>query len=154
MILPPNLSHAFPDPLTTEHLATLPWVVQSRASATRARISDVLAPVGARVAVECAHRPAVWELVRGGAGATVVPRPIAETMVDPASIRGTEPRMERDIGLILRPGPVSPAGQAFLRVCGITRGVTDRESPPGRPRRRPDPPETHFAGRTPTRIGD
>jgi DNA-binding transcriptional LysR family regulator len=88
-----------------------------------ARIGDIYAAppeelVGAAsVVVECAHRAAIYELVQHGAGAALLPRRFADTELTGVVVRSTVPRMSRSIGLVLRPGPLSPAAAAFLEVA-------------------------------------
>jgi DNA-binding transcriptional LysR family regulator len=69
------------------------------------------------VAVECAHRQAIWELVMHGAGATFLPRRIAETELRNVVVRSTSPQVRRTVRLVFRPGPLSPAATAFLDVA-------------------------------------
>src|SRR5947208_1029274 len=61
LVLPPELAAGLPDPVPLHALEDLPVVVESGA------------PPAGRVVVECAHRQAVWELVRHGAGAAFLP---------------------------------------------------------------------------------
>ncbi|MFC5744379.1 LysR family transcriptional regulator [Actinomadura rugatobispora] len=105
LVLPPELAAGLPDPVPLHAVEDLPVVVESGA------------PPAGRVVVECVHRQAVWELVRHGAGAAFLPRGFAEACLDDVAVRATLPAIRRRIGLVHRPGPLSPAARAFLDVA-------------------------------------
>ncbi|WP_326794461.1 LysR family transcriptional regulator [Streptomyces sp. NBC_01808] len=106
VVLPPALAAGLPDPVPEAALAELPFVVEPGGAAA------------GPVVVECAHRQAIWDLVRHGAGAALLPRRFAEESLDGVVVRATEPPTRRRVGLLVRPGPLSPAAAAFLRAAG------------------------------------
>jgi DNA-binding transcriptional LysR family regulator len=67
------------------------------------------------VAVETDQREALVPLVLAGAGATVVPRPMAEPAAAAGAVVVTlDPPLWRDLGLVRRTGDPSPAARRFL----------------------------------------
>lgn len=119
LVLPPDMAVELPDPVPLTAVAEIPLVMEPADMATRTLIDDALQAAIGHVAVECAHRPAIWELVRHGAGATFLPRKLAERELTDVVIRSTVPELRRSIGLVFRPGPLSPAAEAFLEVAGV-----------------------------------
>ncbi|MEV0149895.1 MULTISPECIES: LysR substrate-binding domain-containing protein [unclassified Nonomuraea] len=117
LVLPPDLAAALPDPVPLEAVAEIPLVLESSDPGGRAAIDDALGQAVGFVAVECAHRQAIWELVMHGAGATFLPRRIAETELRNVVVRSTSPPVRRMVRLVFRPGPLSPAATAFLNVA-------------------------------------
>ncbi|WP_219416180.1 LysR family transcriptional regulator [Pseudonocardia nigra] len=113
LVLPPDLAATLPDPVPLTAVAAIPLVVETSDA-------DAL-PVAGSVAVQCAHRHAVWELVRHGAGAAFLPRRIAETELRDVVVRSTVPPIRRPVGLVHRPGPLSPAAAAFLEAAELVR---------------------------------
>jgi DNA-binding transcriptional LysR family regulator len=95
-------------------VARIPLVVETADSHTLPE--ELLG--AASVVVECAHRAAIYELVQHGAGAAFLPRRFADMELAGVVVRSTVPRMRRSIGLVLRPGPPSPAAAAFLEAAG------------------------------------
>ncbi|WP_188189706.1 LysR family transcriptional regulator [Nonomuraea sp. SYSU D8015] len=121
LVLPPDLAAALPDPVPLAAVAGIPLVLESSQAGGRAAIDPaidrVLGQAVGFVAVECAHRQAIWELVMHGAGATFLPRRIAETELRNVVVRSTSPPVRRTVRLVFRPGPLSPAAAAFLDVA-------------------------------------
>jgi DNA-binding transcriptional LysR family regulator len=113
LVLPPGIAADLPDPVPLAALAGVPLVTTDAGTTT-------MPETNAQIAVECAHRPAVWELVRQGAGATFLPRRLAERHLRDVVVRSLSPRVERSTGLVFRPGPVSPAARAFLSIAGVS----------------------------------
>ncbi len=67
------------------------------------------------VVVEVGHRESALHLVVAGAGCAVLPRPLARVAeLEGAVLASVDPVLERDIHLIRRPGPLSPAARGFL----------------------------------------
>ncbi|MCQ4129057.1 LysR family transcriptional regulator [Rhodococcus erythropolis] len=114
LVLPPDLAATVPDPVPLLAAAALPLVVELSTNFRWAFIDSALADSLRNVVVECAHRQAVWELVRAGVGATVLPRRFAETELEGVVVRSFSPPITRSIGWVMRPGPLSPAAEAFL----------------------------------------
>jgi DNA-binding transcriptional LysR family regulator len=117
LVLPPDLATALPDPVPLAAIGDIPLVLESSGAGGRAALDDVLGQAVGFVAVECAHRQAIWELVMHGAGATFLPRRIAETELRNVVVRSTSPQVRRTVRLVFRPGPLSPAATAFLNVA-------------------------------------
>jgi DNA-binding transcriptional LysR family regulator len=114
LVLPAAIAADLPDPVPLAALAAIPLVVMDSDTRT-------LPAAMATVAVVCAHRPTVWDLVRQGTGATFLPKRLAERQLQDVVVRSVVPRMEQSIGLIFRRGPLSPAARAFLAIAGIDR---------------------------------
>lgn len=120
LVLPPALAEHLPDPVPLEAVADLPLVLQSPAPSNRSAIDEAVERAAANVVVRSAHRQAVWQLVMAGAGATLLPRAIAEQELSGVVVRDTVPEIRRTTGLVFRPGPLSPAGCAFLQAAGVS----------------------------------
>lgn len=121
LVLPPTLAATLPDPVPREAVKHVPLVVETTGAATMTTVLDGALDVTAdNIAVECAHPQALWELVKAGAGAAFLPRGLAENELTNVDVRSLAPPIERRIGLVFRPGPLSPAARAFLEVAGIT----------------------------------
>jgi DNA-binding transcriptional LysR family regulator len=83
-------------------------------------LEQALAAVGVTplIAVETAAREAIIPLVLAGAGATLLPAPLAdEAQRRGAVARGTRPPITRSVGLIHRQAPLSAAARAFLALA-------------------------------------
>jgi DNA-binding transcriptional LysR family regulator len=117
LVLPPDLAASLPDPVPLAAIGDIPLVLEPSEAGGRAALDDVLGQAVGFVAVECAHRQAIWELVMHGAGATFLPRRIAETELRNVVVRSTSPQVRRTVRLVFRPGPLSPAATAFLNVA-------------------------------------
>jgi DNA-binding transcriptional LysR family regulator len=108
-------------PLRARELAEIPLVVAPRGTSTRMLLDHALEAVGVtpRIAVETAAREAIVPLVLSGAGAALLPAPLArEARRRGAVVRPSAPRIARRIGLVHRDGPLSAAARAFLAVAG------------------------------------
>jgi LysR family carnitine catabolism transcriptional activator len=96
-------------------------------------LEQALADVGVipQIAVETAAREAIVPLVLAGAGAALLPAPLArEAQRRGAVVRGTRPAITRTVGLIHRQGPLSAAARAFL---ALTTNDSDRSRRNSRP---------------------
>lgn len=118
LVLPPSMADGLPDPVPRSVLATLPLVLAEP-------ISTVVPGVDAHVAVECDHWPAVVDLVRLGAGATLLPRRPQARPAPDLIVRAFDPPIHRDVGVGVRAGRLSPAATAFLQLAGV-----DQSTPP------------------------
>jgi DNA-binding transcriptional LysR family regulator len=101
-------------------LAETPLVVSPPGTSTRMLLEQALAAVGVtpQIAVQSAAREAIVPLVLAGAGAALLPAPLAEeAQRRGAKIRRARPRITRAVGLIHRRGPVSAAARAFLALA-------------------------------------
>ena len=101
-------------------LAERPIVTQRRGTSTRDALDAALATVGATatIAVETDQREAIVPLVLAGAGAAVVPRPMAAVAAQQgAVVASLRPALHRQLGLIHRDAPLSPAARAFIELA-------------------------------------
>jgi len=115
-VLPPDAS-ADQRPLGARELARTPLVVSPPGTSTRMLLEQALATVGVtpQIAVQTAAREAIIPLVLAGAGAALLPAPLAaEARRRGATVRSARPPITRSVGLIHREGPLSPAAGAFL----------------------------------------
>ncbi|HEY7106381.1 MAG TPA: LysR substrate-binding domain-containing protein [Acidimicrobiia bacterium] len=104
-------------PLTPAELARHPIVATPRGTSTRELLDGALAAAGARaeLAVVTAQREAVMPLVVAGAGATLLPEPLAQVAAGfGAVVVAMRPRVTRAVVAVHRAGPLSSAAQAFL----------------------------------------
>jgi|SRR5581483_1697427 len=93
-------------------LVTTPRGTSTRDLVDRALASEAIAP---QIAVETQQREALLPLVLAGAGTCFLPRPLAEAAGRlGAVVAELNPPLRREIGLVQRRGPLSPAGQAFV----------------------------------------
>lgn len=120
-VLPPDADERFGSGKTVslKTLARLPLITTPPGTSTRGVIEDALAEAGleAKVAVETDHREAIAPLVVAGAGVSILPRPVAlEAERRGAVLRTITPRVRRDVGLVHRSGPLSPAATAFVAI--------------------------------------
>lgn len=141
LVLPPALAAGLPDPVPLTALAAVPLIVERSGSRSRAVLEAELGDLD--VAVECAHRQAIGELVVHGAGAAFLPRRIAEGELREVVVRSTVPPIRHTVRVVHRPGPLSPAATAFLRAAELIRGGYS-PAPTGRT---PAPPGTTPPGR-------
>ena len=119
-VLPPNGTHGTPPtgrPVSVEEFAGLDLVTTPLGTTTRSLVNEVLARAGspARIAVEITHRAAIVPLVLAGAGATLLPRRLAN---DAASLGATIARLDPPItrhGVVVAHSKrLSPAASAFI----------------------------------------
>jgi len=118
-VLPPQ-AQADDGPLGLRELAHTPLVVSPPGTSTRMLLEQALATIGAtpNIAVQTAAREAIVPLVLAGAGAALLPAPLAaEARRRGATVRGARPKIMRTVGLIHREGPLSVAARAFLALA-------------------------------------
>jgi DNA-binding transcriptional LysR family regulator len=118
-VLPPD-TPADERPLGARELAHTPLVVSPPGTSTRILLEQALNAVGVtpQIAVQTAAREAIVPLVLAGAGAALLPAPLAaEARRRGASVRSARPPITRTVGLIHRQGPLSPAAGAFLTLA-------------------------------------
>jgi DNA-binding transcriptional LysR family regulator len=116
-VLPPGTSPPA-RALTAVELAGHPIVATPRGTSTRALLDDALArasDVTVDFAVVTAQREAVMPLVVAGAGATLLPRPLADIAARlGAVVVPMRPKVTRAVVAVHRDGALSPAAAAFL----------------------------------------
>jgi DNA-binding transcriptional LysR family regulator len=124
IVLPPGSAGG--GPIRAKELVETPLVVSPPGTSTRMLLEHALAAVGVtlRIAVETAAREAIVPLVLAGAGAALLPTPLArEAERRGAIVRPVRPSITRKIGLIHRDGLLSAAARAFLEVSVSKRGT-------------------------------
>jgi LysR family carnitine catabolism transcriptional activator len=113
--------------LTADQLARLPLVVSPPGTSTRTLLEQALGDTagGPEIAVETAAREAIVPLVLAGAGAALLPAPLAaEAERRGAVIRRMRPAITRPIGLIHRAHQLSPAARAFVELVRTPGAAT------------------------------
>jgi DNA-binding transcriptional LysR family regulator len=126
-VMPPGSERADHRALSACELARTPFIVSPPATSTRILLEQALATVGVtpQIAVQTAAREAIIPLVLAGAGAALLPAPIArEAERRGARVRSAHPAITRPIGLLHRRGQLSPAAQAFLSIAAATTPST------------------------------
>jgi DNA-binding transcriptional LysR family regulator len=110
-------------PATTLALADMidvPFVAAPVGTSTRRLLDEGFAAAGAlpKVVVVTAQRDAILPLVLAGAGAALVPEPIAAVAgALGATVVRPSPSVDRGIALIHRRGPLAPAAARFVEVA-------------------------------------
>lgn len=110
-------------------LAEVPLVVSPAGTSTRMLLEQAMEAAGVTptIAVETDAREAIVPLVLAGAGGALLPGPLAEEARRRGAIaRAARPRIARQIGLIRREGPLSPAGRAFVAIADAKDGSAAR----------------------------
>ncbi|MGH2856550.1 MAG: LysR family transcriptional regulator [Solirubrobacteraceae bacterium] len=123
-VLPPTGASNRSGPIRARELAGTPFVISPVGTSTRSLLEEALAAaaVTVRIAVEVSAREAIVPLVLAGAGAALLPRPLAdEARRRGAVIRPAAPPITRPIGLLHRDAKLSPAAQAFLALAASRR---------------------------------
>lgn len=106
-----------PGPVPRGAVAALPTgsVVRPQGGAT---VSErTMAELLGRPRIRCQQRQLLWDLVQQDVAVTFVSREVGERLMPDASFRSLEPPLYRRIGLAHRPGELSPAAQALLRIA-------------------------------------
>jgi DNA-binding transcriptional LysR family regulator len=97
-------------------LAGVPMVTTPPGTSTRLVLERAVPdPV---IAVECGPRDAILPLVVAGAGAALLPAPLADAAAaQGADVRQVEPPLSRFVTLVQRDAPLSPAAAAFVDIA-------------------------------------
>jgi LysR family carnitine catabolism transcriptional activator len=130
-ILPPGSSPPR-NRLSLRRLAQFPLVVTPRGTSSRRVLDEALAAAGIElaVAVETAQREAVLPLVLAGAGAALVPTPVAAMAArHDAVVAPLSPPLARSITLLSRDAPLSPAAKKFRAVAVAVAATVPRGKP-------------------------
>jgi DNA-binding transcriptional LysR family regulator len=118
VVLPPGTKVA--SPYRLRQLAAMLLVAAPLGSSTRGLLDDALRAVGAtaNVVVEAAQREALLPLIASGAGAGLLPRPLAElaralgcVVVEP------QPPVSRSVAVVHRPAHLTPAAERFVELA-------------------------------------
>jgi DNA-binding transcriptional LysR family regulator len=118
-VLPPDTPED-ERPLGASELEDTPLVVSPPGTSTRILLEQALARVGVTptIAVQTAAREAIVPLVLAGAGAALLPAPLArEARRRGATVRGARPKITRTVGLVHRRTPLSPAAGGFISIA-------------------------------------
>jgi LysR family carnitine catabolism transcriptional activator len=119
-ILPPGAATSEADPLEALGLGKIPLVVAPLGTSTRRLLDQQLDALGLHptLAVVSAQREAILPLVVAGAGAALVPEAMA-LMADSlgAVVARPAPPVIRDLVLVHRIGPLSPAASRFIELA-------------------------------------
>jgi DNA-binding transcriptional LysR family regulator len=124
-VLPPGTPA--PEPLPLGQLAQLPLVAAPVGTSTRSLLEEALRRVGGRasVVVEAAQREALLPLIVDGAGAGLLPRPLADVArALGCVVREPRPTVARSVTLLHREGPLTPAAQRFVDLA-VEQSGTD-----------------------------
>jgi LysR family transcriptional regulator, carnitine catabolism transcriptional activator len=117
-----------PPPVALVDLTGVPFVAAPPGTSTRRLLDEGFGVVGATpdVAVVTAQRDAIIPLVLAGAGAALVPAPLAAGAAASGAILARPvPAVSRRIAVVHRQGPLSPAA---IRFVALTQGNVDRGS--------------------------
>jgi len=101
-------------------LVDVPLVATPLGTSTRRVLSEAFTSAGIalRIAVETEQREALVPLVLAGAGVALVPVALARTAArQGAQIARVEPTLRRQIAIIVRAGPLSPAARRFQELA-------------------------------------
>jgi DNA-binding transcriptional LysR family regulator len=107
-------------PLAPAALAAMPLIAAPIGTSTRRLLDETLARVGSspNIVLEIEQREAILPLVLAGAGASLLPATLAREAAERgAVIRALRPALTRRIGLLHRPGRMSPAAAAMLQLA-------------------------------------
>jgi LysR family transcriptional regulator, carnitine catabolism transcriptional activator len=136
VVLPPDTDIGPDESLTVAQVVAFDLIVTPPGTNSRAILESALSRTGVplRVAVETPHRAAIVPLVLAGAGATLLPRSMAEDAArQGARIATLDPPVVRRVQLLWRREPLSPAGRAFVRMVMDAPGGDSSALPEGAP---------------------
>jgi DNA-binding transcriptional LysR family regulator len=128
VVMPPGAA-SYTRPISLRRLRSMPIVTTPVGTSTRRLVDESFAAAGVvpEVVVVTAQRDALLPLVIAGAGATLVPEPIAHQAAGQgAVIARPSPAVTRTVVLAHRTGPLAPAAAAFveLSVPGAEKRAT------------------------------
>jgi DNA-binding transcriptional LysR family regulator len=116
---PPDPAHPDLPPIPLADLAALRLVATPDGTGIRDVLTAAMREVGLEltVAVETAHRAMIVPLVLAGAGASLLPRAMADDAAGKGAVlRATEPALSYRGRLVWRSGPLSPAAASFVEM--------------------------------------
>ncbi len=116
----PRTQDAVLPDLSLADLVRTPFVATPVGTSTRRLLDEGFAGAGAepRVAVVTAQRDAILPLVLAGAGAALVPEPIAAVArALGATVARPSPAVERTLALVHRTGTLAPAAARFVELA-------------------------------------
>ena len=117
LVFAPEAPLADGRPLEPRALSEIQFVVAPPGTSTRILLEETLASVGVtpQIGVQTGAREAIVPLVLAGAGAALLPAPLArEARRRGAEVRSATPQITRTVGLVRRGVPLSAAASEFL----------------------------------------
>jgi DNA-binding transcriptional LysR family regulator len=118
LVAPPGTDEGFPGgAVRLADLDGVPLVLGERHATTREWIEGTLraADVEPLVSVEVPQRGAVLPMIMNGGGVAIVPLRMAlDALLRDAVVRELDPPLQRDVGVVYRPGRLTTATAAFL----------------------------------------
>jgi DNA-binding transcriptional LysR family regulator len=120
LILPPGSAHADGTDIDLAQLGDSPFIVAPPGTSTSRLLLEALAAVdlAPTVAVVTAQRDAIVPLVVAGAGAALVPESLAATARGQGAVLARPvPPILRQLALVHRAGPLSPAAARFTELA-------------------------------------
>ncbi len=109
--------------IPVDELAEMAIVTTPSGTSTRGLVDAAFAAAdrSVTIAVETSHRDVIVPLVLAGAGVSVLPAHLAAgAAAQGAVVRAIAPPITRRVAIVARPGPVSPAAEAFLAISNDT----------------------------------
>lgn len=119
-VLPPGTRRPSRGRMAIEDLAAVPLLTTPVGTSTRRLVDEALREAGVEpvVAVETEHREALIPLVLAGAGGALLPEPLARQAANQGAVTARlDPPVRREVVLVRRPGPASPAAAAFRQLA-------------------------------------
>ena len=115
-VFPPGAAPGRKRTINVASLAGVPMVTTPPGTSTRGVLERAVAdPV---IAVECGPRDAILPLVVAGAGAALLPAPLAAVAkAQGADVRDVDPPLVRSVSVSHRDAPLSPAAAAFVELA-------------------------------------
>lgn len=133
LVAHPSVKLPESDPVSLRDLAQVPLILPPAPTPTRILITDAFDQSGIRprIAVECGPRDAIRPLVESGAGAAFCqPVFVQEAHRSGLLTRRTHPEISREVFVVHRPGPISPALAHLLELAGGLADVNAGARPP------------------------
>lgn len=109
-----SLLRDVPDPVDLEAPGSIPLLTEPAVTRLLPDSNTAL-----RLSVESTHRHAIWQLVREGTGATLLPRSLAKRLFTDVRLLATVPAVTRKIGFVARPDALSKPARELLKAAGV-----------------------------------
>ncbi len=121
-VLPPGTPLSADRDLPVARLAQFPLITSPRGTSSRRLLGNALRQADPdadpRIGVVTEHREAIVPLVMAGAGAAVLPEPLARAAAAlGAVVAPLSPPLRRSVVLVRRAGPLSPAARSFRELA-------------------------------------
>ena len=127
--LPREIADGLPDPLPFDQIPDLPVIAVTGGALGRVAVESALRRASRRttLGVVTAHRQASVPLVAAGAGMAWVPRAVVDNAGESGVVaRAMDPPLILPVGVMYRPGVLSPAARALLAAALWRRNQQDR----------------------------